>query len=81
MARVVFLSFICAILILCFISINLMVKVTNKRTQLIHQSQIIDSLVSENTALEIEAGRLQFIIDQVKELHPKEIEKIESDTE
>jgi len=81
MARVVFLSFICAILILCFISINLMVKVSNKKAQLIHQSQIIDSLVSENTALEIEAGRLQFIIDQVKELHSKEIEKIENDTE
>ncbi len=81
MARSLFIAFIATILVLSFLLVNFKTKVNTLTKQVKEQSTEIDSLTNEVQSLDMTAGRLQFIVDQVQDLHNKKIDEIIKNTE
>ena len=81
MARSVFVLFSVAIIILFALLLASAVE-TEKLVKKVEQNTfLIDSLQSECTIKDITIGRSEYIIDQLNELHPSDVKKIESETE
>jgi archaellum component FlaG (FlaF/FlaG flagellin family) len=81
MARSIFILFIVAIIILATFlgystyNVHYLIKVNEKT------SKTLDSLRDENEMLKMNLDKQIFIINQIQELHPKEVTQIINDTE
>lgn len=79
MSRALFVIFISLILAI-FLGIGVHdVKLLVKENEQLRKD--IDTLTDNNLILKLDLDKQYFIIDQIRELHPKEVQRIENETE
>lgn len=81
MARSIFVAFSLAIILLFALLFASIVENDNLSQKVQSQEVIIDSLQSECTIKDITIGRDEFILEQIKEKHPADIQKLYNETE